>query len=439
MGINTVSQKPRQTRKGTQRERLLAGMRAIANRDGYAAATISEVIAHAGVSRPTFYDYFADKDACFIAVHREGAERLLDQIRDAVKQAPPEQAPQAAIRRLVERAEAEPARAQFMANETMSGGPRALDERDRTIREIEKIIERARAKTPPETPSPDLPTQALVGATHWVLSPRLRRGEHNFTGLADELDRWIESYNRPFSEHRWRALKRGTPPPPSPHVSELPMRPPPPLPAGRLTLSTEEIARNQRERIFFAIAEIAAKKGFVATTITDITTAAKVDRRVFYSHFQDKQEAFLAIHELAFQQTMAIAASSFFSAEQWPERIWQGIQAASQFNATYPIARVIYLESHALGAPAIQRVEESHAAFTIFLQEGNRHATGRPQTHTAMEAIVAAAFEIGYHQFRHSKARHLPSFAYQTTYLCLAPFLGPTIADELIDAKLNEP
>jgi AcrR family transcriptional regulator len=424
-------------RKQTQRERLLAGMLAVANNSGYAAATVSNVIAHAGVSRPTFYDYFEDRDACFLAVHRDSAERLLAQIREAVAQAPPEQAPQAAIRRLLQRAEAEPEQARFLANETMAGGPRALDERDRTVDEIARIIESARAKLSAKTPSPDLPTRALIGGTHWVLASRLRRGEQDLTTLADELTEWIESYDRPFGKHRWRSFNPLPPPPASPHAPSTQMQPPPPLPTGRSRLSASEIARNQRERILFAVAEVADQKGYSAGTVADITAAAKLDRRVFYSHFKDKQEAFLAAHELAFQKTMTIATNSFFSVEEWPERIWQGIHAIGQFNTIYPITRVIYLESHALGSTAIQRVEESYAAFTIFLQEGNQRAS-RPIAQTAMEAIVAAGFEIGYYQLRHGKDSPMASPTYHITYLCLAPFLGPDAANDFIDGKLRE-
>ncbi|HYM44919.1 MAG TPA: TetR/AcrR family transcriptional regulator, partial [Solirubrobacteraceae bacterium] len=366
-------------RKSTQRERLLAGMLAAANRDGYAGANVSQVIAHAGVSRPTFYEYFTDKDDCFLAVHREISGRLLEQIRHAVAEAPPEQAPQAAIRRLVQRAEAQPAEVRFLTNDALAGGPRALDERDHTIGQIEKIIERARAKTPPQTRSPDLPTLALIGAGYQLLAQRLRRGEQDFTRLGEELTGWLETYDRPFGEHRWRTLEPGPSPPSSPYVSELPAEPPPPIPSGRTRLSSGEVAQNQRWRILFAAAAVATQKGYTAATIADITAAARVDRRVFYAHFRDKQQAFLAVHELAFQQLMAISASAFFSTDRWPERVWRGIHAASQFIATHPIAYVAYVESHAVGAPAVQRVEDSNAAFTIFLQEGNQH-TAEPQT-----------------------------------------------------------
>jgi AcrR family transcriptional regulator len=425
------------SRKETQRERLLAGMLTVANRDGYAGASVSAVIAHAGVSRPTFYDYFSDLNECFLTVHRDLSGRLLEQIRLAVAQAPAERAPQAAIERLIERAQAEPAGAQFLANETMAGGPHALDERDRTIGEIEQVIDAARAQLPAKTRTPDLPTRALLGATHWLLAQRLRQGAHDLAPLTEELTRWIDSYRRPHGKHRWRTLTPGPQPPRSPHVTGLALHPPAPIAPGRSRLSGAEVARNQRERILYATAEAAARQGYTATTIADIIALAAVDRRVFYKHFPDKQQAFLAAHELGFQQTMAVGASGFFSATSWPERIWQGIHAASQFTATHhTIARLGYVESHAVGAPAIQRVQDTHAAFTIFLQEGNQHTT-KPLTHTSMEAIVAAIFEISYHQFRHGQPKQLPQLAYHATYLALAPFLGPEATNAFIDAKLQ--
>jgi AcrR family transcriptional regulator len=425
-------------RKSTQRERLLAGMVAVANRDGYAGASISKVIAHAGVSRPTFYDYFADRDDCFLATHRDIAERLLAHIRLAVESHPPEQALQAAVRMLLARAEAEPAQAQFMANETMAGGPRALDERDHTIREIENIVERACARTPLEALAPDLPTRAVIGATHWMLSPRLRRGEHDLRRLTDKLIVWIERYERPFGEHRWRTLEPGPTPRQSRPPAQLARHPPAPLPRGRSRLSGAELNRHQRERILFATAELATRKGYTATTIADITTTARVDRRVFYSHFRDKQQAFLAAHELAVQQTLTIAAGAFFSAAEWPERVWQGLLAASRFQASNPtIAHLGYVEAHAVGPPAIQRVDDNHAAFMIFLQEGNRH-TSEPLSNAPMEAIVATVFEIGYLQTRRGRTDLLPRVIYHAMYITLTPFLGAQAVNGFIDSKLHE-
>jgi AcrR family transcriptional regulator len=433
--VSTVSAKER---KATQRERLLEGMVMAANREGYAGANVSKVIANAGVSRPTFYDYFTDKDDCFLETNRDIAELLLTQIRDAVAEAAPEQAPQVTIRRLIERSEAQPARAHFLANVTMAGGPRALDERDRTIAEVARIVESARARAAPDALSPDLPIRTMIGAVHRLLAPSIRTGDHDLQPLADELIAWIESYNRPYGEHRWQTLEPGPAPVPSSYASDLALRAPQPLSPGRSQLSSVDVARNQRERIMYATAELAAQKGYTATTIADIVAAAHIDRRVFYTHFRDKQQAFLAVHELAIQQTMAVAAGAFFSATEWPERVWQGILAASQFQATYPtISHMGYVEAHAVGLPAIQRIIDTQTAFTIFLHEGNQY-TKAPPSRTAMQAIDAAIFEMGYQQIRAGRAEQLARLAYQATYVALAPYLGPQAANEFVDAKLRE-
>jgi AcrR family transcriptional regulator len=428
---------PRPTsRKSTQRERLIAGIIAAAHRYGYAGANVSQVIGHAGVSRPTFYDYFADKDDCFVAAHRELSRLLVWEIRQAVTAAPPEQAVQTSIRTLIKLSEEFPDRAGFLANEAMAGGWRGLDERDRLIDAIAEVVDDARAQAPAEALTPDLPIQVVFGAGRWLLAPPLRRGERDLSALAEDFVRWIEMYNTPTGGHRWHTLNPGPELPPSPHVSEISLRPPPAIPPGRSKLSKGEIARNQRERILYATAKEAAAKGYTVTTVADITAAASVDRRVFYKHFADKQQAFLAVHELVIQQTMALSASAFFSGASWPERIWEAMQASAQFQSTHPIiSHIALVESHAVGASAIQRVDDSRAAFTIFLQEGNQHRS-QPASRTAMEAIGGSVFEICYRQAR--SGQRMSPMVSNAAYIVLAPFIGSAAANEFVDRKLRE-
>lgn len=428
----------RKERKDTQRGRLIAGMLNAAVRKGYAGANIAEAIAHAGVSRPTFYEYFDDKDDCFITVHREISAQMLVRVANAIQASPPERAVHAAVHALIMRAEANPDRARFLVNETLAGGPRVLDQRDDTIAHIERLIERRRAEAPLDAPTPDLPVRALIGGIGGLLAPRLRRNEHDFRVLVEEIVNWLDDYCHPTASHRWRTLDPGPPLPPSEHVAELPLRTPPPLAPGRPSLSSAEVARNQRERILYATADVAARKGYAAATIADITTTAGVDRRVFYANFHNKQQAFLAIHELGFQQMMAVCASAFFSGSSWPERIWEGLRAGTHFDASYPVlAHIGYVEAHAVGSPAIQRVEDSHAAFTIFLQEGYLQAS-TPPPRSVVDAIATTIYEIGYHQARTQQIRQLPRMTPHAAYLVLTPFIGREAANDFVDAKLRE-
>ncbi|HEX3692447.1 MAG TPA: TetR/AcrR family transcriptional regulator [Solirubrobacteraceae bacterium] len=425
-------------RKRTQRERLIAGMIAAIHRHGYGGANISQTIAHAGVSRPTFYDYFSDKDDCFLAAHAEVGELLLAELESAIAGAPPERAMQAAIVRIVGLSEALPDRGALLVNEGLAGGPRALDQHDRLIARMAATIDQALAQAPAGSLTPDLPTQMALSAGRWLLAPALRRGERDLSEIAEEAVGWVECYLRPTDEHRWRTLDPAPPLAASPHVAPEWLAQPDPPARGRPRLSRAELARKQRERIMYATAETVVAKGYNATTIADVTAAAKVDRRVFYRHFRDRQQAYVAVHELGMQHLMAVSAAAFFSASEWPERVWQAIWASTQFEATHPVVTKFgYIHSHAVGPAAIQRIDNARAAFTIFLQEGNRYAE-EPPGRGAMEAIGGAVFEIAYLMAREDRCELIARLAGPTTYLILAPFMGPAAASDFVDAKLRE-
>jgi AcrR family transcriptional regulator len=168
-----------------------------ANREGYTGANVSAVIELAGVSRPTFYDYFADRDECFTATITDTHERLASQVDAALAAQRPELALQAAVGALVAFAAEEPARAHFVMSESMSGGPPALDARDRGVVELERAIERAQRQGSATKTMPDLPDRLVIGGIYRLLSSRLRRGETNLAPLADALSDWISRYGSP--------------------------------------------------------------------------------------------------------------------------------------------------------------------------------------------------------------------------------------------------
>ncbi|MGB2710495.1 MAG: helix-turn-helix domain-containing protein, partial [Conexibacter sp.] len=59
---------PRAYVLASQRSRLIDAAVRVAGSDCYAAMTVTAVIAGAGVSRRTFYEFFEDREACFLAV-----------------------------------------------------------------------------------------------------------------------------------------------------------------------------------------------------------------------------------------------------------------------------------------------------------------------------------------------------------------------------------
>jgi AcrR family transcriptional regulator len=433
--VNTQLQKGR---KSTQRERLLAGMIAVANRDGYAGANVSAVIAQAGVSRPTFYDYFADRDDCFLAAFAHAHDCLLAAVEEAVDAPETQLVARAAIGALVGFASARPAMARFVMSEVLAGGPSALAARDAGIDELAELIEGAERQSP-NAPAPDLPPGTMIGAVERVLGARLRRGLADREGLREGMLGWLSSYERAVSAHRRRVLT--VPQRAKRHVAgpDTQLRAPAALGPGRPRQSPAEVAENHRQRLLFAAARLAGEHGYTATTIAQVTERAGLDRRAFYAIFTDKRELFMAVHEFGFQRLLAVTGGAFFAGASWPARVWEGLYGLCEFLQSNPtIAHVGFVEAHAVGPGAVQRLEDSVSAFTVFLQEGYRH---EPKVDTpsslALEAIVLALFESVYRQAREQAQPQLVGLAPTMVFIALAPFLGAAGADQAIDAELK--
>lgn len=68
-----------------QRERLLVAMLNAAAELGYLETNVQDVIDRAGVSRPTFYEHFSNKEDCFLAAFDTSANRLRKKIDAAAR------------------------------------------------------------------------------------------------------------------------------------------------------------------------------------------------------------------------------------------------------------------------------------------------------------------------------------------------------------------
>jgi AcrR family transcriptional regulator len=171
---------PREVVARSQRDRLLIAMADAVAAKGYGNVAVADVIERAGVSRRTFYEHFANKEACFLAAYDAGVDTLLAAI---------EQAEAAAGGGMLERARAgtetylttlaaNPAFAKTFLIEVLSAGPEALTRRDavhaRFARRIADAYRAIAADADLPTP-PDYIYRAAVGAINELVADRLLR------------------------------------------------------------------------------------------------------------------------------------------------------------------------------------------------------------------------------------------------------------------------
>lgn len=175
--------------RATQRGRLLDGMAQTVARRGYAATPVAEVLKAAGVSRRTFYEQFADKEDCFLAAYDAivalCTERLVRAYHggggweDGIARSY-----DALLRTLA----AEPDFAHLGVVEVLAAGPRALAQREATLRRLARFIDFTRERAETATTPPQLVGQAIVGGIHELVYSRIVRGETaRLPELTDEL------------------------------------------------------------------------------------------------------------------------------------------------------------------------------------------------------------------------------------------------------------
>jgi AcrR family transcriptional regulator len=433
-----------ETRKRTQRERLLEAMVELSSSVGYQAVSIAQVSSRAGVSSATFYEQFEGKEDCLVAAYQEVAERVLGQMEPVATDTVTSDedwsdAARVALGRLLGAVQRDPDGGRVLYIESMAGGARMLDERRRILAEFERRAQDFLNSTPADGSMLDVPATALVGATRAIVSRHLRTdAEDELPGLAEDLVVWLQTYGVPTGQPRWstsaRALlpaKRTSKASTSGQTHRAVQR----LPRGRHGLPAGVVARSQRTRIIYGTAEVMMAKGYANATVSDIVAAAGVARDVFYEHFTDKHHAFLEAQQHPTQHILDTCAAAYFAAQRWPERVWEGLRTLIELIVENPALSYLRLvECYAAGPEAIRRAEEITRSFTIFLEEGYGY---RPQAHdlprVSSQAITGAIFEVVRRHIARDDAAGLVRCLPQLTYVAIAPFTGPQAAVELLE------
>ncbi len=168
---------PREHVVRSQRLRILTAMVAVAGTEGYAATTVTGVLARASVSRKTFYEQFADREHCFLAAAEAVLERALAGLRAAyAAEAPwPERLRRALAWGLDALAAHEP-EARVLLVELPAAGPRALALRDHALHELLPLFGPGFDAAPAGAAVPASMPEAIAGACCELLGARIRHG-----------------------------------------------------------------------------------------------------------------------------------------------------------------------------------------------------------------------------------------------------------------------
>jgi AcrR family transcriptional regulator len=165
-----------------QRAKLLDAMvRTVAER-GYEAATVTDAVRLARVSRGTFYELFESKEACLAAAYRLGTDVLEARVQETVKDAADwREELRLGLRTYLETLDQEPQFARVYLLEWPAVGP----EREAAVRRFARRYGKCFARSGRPVP-PDDALYVLASGVHELACARVRAGEPT-TDLEDVL------------------------------------------------------------------------------------------------------------------------------------------------------------------------------------------------------------------------------------------------------------
>lgn len=173
---------PAELIRAIQRERLIVAMLSAAADLGYLETNVQDVIDRAGVSRPTFYEHFSNKEDCFLAAFDTSAERLRKKIAGAARKGGDvwRDRVRFALETLLGFASREPATARTMVVEARAASAAAVKRRVELMDEFAGCLQgQAEKLLPAGAADNPLTAAGIVGGVESLLYSRLCKHEYD--------------------------------------------------------------------------------------------------------------------------------------------------------------------------------------------------------------------------------------------------------------------
>jgi AcrR family transcriptional regulator len=172
-----------------QRARLLSATIRAVDELGYSNTSVAHITGRARVSRRTFYELFADREACVSEALWDVVALIERELADAESAGLPwRERMRTGLWRILSFFDGEPAIARVCVVQALRGGPRILEAREDLLGRLARVVDQGRLENARATEQSSLTAEGLVGAAFSILYTRLLRGDREqLTGLLGEL------------------------------------------------------------------------------------------------------------------------------------------------------------------------------------------------------------------------------------------------------------
>lgn len=216
---------------------------------------------------------------------------------------------------------------------------------------------------------------------------------------------------------------------------------------GSINLRTVEGVNSQvqapateslRRRIFSALAEMIAERGYRDVSSTDIIDRAGILPEAFYDLFPDKETCFAEAYDEAITEAVYRTVEAGSEAgECWQDQVHAALKAFLEYVAENPtMARMCLVETLGSGPAPTTRYEDTISRFMALLRGGREispHSSMLPDS--TEETIVGGLFWVVHDRIINHEVERIDALLSELTEFVLTPYIGATEARRYVSAS----
>jgi AcrR family transcriptional regulator len=178
-------------------------------------------------------------------------------------------------------------------------------------------------------------------------------------------------------------------------------------------LKREEVARNQRARLYGAMIESVAQRGYRASTVAHVIALAGVSRRAFYEQFANKEQCFLATYGIVVARTRKHVIDAWLGERGWSNRLHAAGRRLFEDFAREPKGpRLVLVESLGAGRRAREHRQLAAVTFERLVVAGARLAPEPVQTTPLFPRLAVGGIrQVAFVHFLQGRERELATLA----------------------------
>jgi len=159
------------------------------------------------------------------------------------------------------------------------------------------------------------------------------------------------------------------------------------------------LAREPRDRILVAMAEVVAKRGYHGATIEHIVKRAGLSRATFYEYFDNREDCLLAGFDEAGRELRRRMETAAAEADEWPGQVRGALAAVLEYAVENPaVARTCVVESVTAGPVAMEHYERAMRTFVPLFRLGREVGEADGELPDELEDLIIGGLVWMVHQ-----------------------------------------